>query len=174
METLNFTTQFVGKYDFENKYVVAGADFGAFYHNLIFYDVFLDQDFAFIWHAYIGSPYTKTKIYVSSFFGWKNTTVFEVASDSPFLTDYFENYDFGISQEIYRTSWQLGLATYSFFRYDLRFIPEIYLKGKFKLFDNLSIISNMRLQFSDVSNATCHPEYFSLKAGIEWNFLKKS
>ena len=86
------------------------------------------------------------------------------------MTDSFSNYDFGITQEILRTSWNLGLSTYSFFRHDLRFIPEIYLKGKVKINDEWNVISSTKVLFSDVSNKTCHPEYIFFKAGVEWHF----
>ena len=109
-------------------------------------------------------------IYFSIYYGWKKSRIYEIQNQILFLTDSFSNYDFGITQEILRTSWNLGLSTYSFFRHDLRFIPEIYLKGKVKINDEWNVISSTKVLFSDVSNKTCHPEYIFFKAGVEWHF----
>ena len=159
-----------GKYDFIRKYFSAGIKGGVIYHDLWFSDIYFDQDFVFIGGGYIGCPYSKTKLYFSAYYGWKNSCIYEIQSKMPFLTDSFSNYGFGITQEILRTFWDFGIATYSLYRHDLRFLPEIYLKGKVKLLDEWNLISSIKLLFSDVSNKTCHPEYLFIKAGVEWCF----
>ena len=169
-ESCDLVMNLFGKYDFIRKYFATGVNGGFFYHDLWFFDISFDQDFLFVGGVYIGCPYTKTQIYFSIYYGWKKSRIYEIQNQILFLTDSFSNYDFGITQEILRTSWNLGLSTYSFFRHDLRFIPEIYLKGKVKINDEWNVISSTKVLFSDVSNKTCHPEYIFFKAGVEWHF----
>lgn len=169
-ESLDFSIQLLGQYYFTKKYFCAGVRAGILYHDFYFYDTAFDQDFIFIGGIKAGCPASKTTLYANFTYGWKNSTVFEISDKILFLTDAYSNYDFGISQDILRTCWQLGFATFSFFRQDLRFIPEIYLNGKVLIFKNLSVISSFKILFSDMSNKTCHPEYIFFKAGIEWFF----
>lgn len=169
-ESLDFTIEILGQFNFRRKYFNAGISGGFLYHDLYFYGTALDQDFIFIGGVKAGCPSSKTEIYANFTYGWKKSTVFEISENFLFLTDAFSNYDFGLSQEILRTKLQLGFATFSFFRQDLKFIPEIYLKGKVSLYKNFSVISTLKILFSDMSNKTCHPEYIFFKAGIEWYF----
>ena len=169
-ETLHLSLCALGSAGFELPWFCAGAGAGLLYHDLWMYDILFEQDIAFMAGGHAGCPASGTRLYYIMYWGQKRSTVYAVRSACPVMTDYLVNYDAGIAQDILRTSWRLGVATWSFFRHDLRYIPELYLYGKVRIVPAVSCIASVQVLFSDMSNKTCHPEYVFCKAGIEWQF----
>ncbi|MCR5290985.1 MAG: hypothetical protein K6E51_13415 [Treponema sp.] len=169
-ETLHVTLELLATYHFITPYVSLGVGGGGLYHNLWFYDVMFEQDYGFLAKGYIGSSLTDTKIGCTFCYGEKRSKIFAVQDYFPVFKDQLVNYDFWILQHIIRSYWKLGYATYSVFRYDLRFIPEVYLKVRYDTIQDFSFLGSIQVVFSDMSNKTCHPEYLFAKVGLAWFF----